>query len=224
MRRIVIVVALSTVLVGGAWATGVGPFDDVDDTTGFPETTVDASGTGSNGADDGSGGGSTADTDDGSDDSGGEPVTRSGSTTVTVGADGGGGGGTDRVVQRSGAHGSDGAPRIDFRITGIEPCGQTCRAVTVELTNHGSVAAEDVTVYSRLYAGKTMDPESLVWSEEVTGDALPAGATVTRTRKVTVTVAEGMAIRNADGWMAGRTDVATERGTTTFVDRYDVDG
>lgn len=191
MRRLVLGVVL-VAAVGGAWAVGVGPFDDVERTEGFPDVAVEGA------------------------------AATEGPADGTIDASGMSGG--DRIVQTRGDHGETGEAEIDFAIDMITSCGRTCRQVTVTLWNRGEAPATDVTVYSRLYVGNDTSRDDLIWSDSVSADRLPAETSVSRTRRVGITVKEGLAVRDAAGWMTGRTDVESAGGITTFVDRYDVTG
>ncbi len=59
---------------------------------------------------------------------------------------------------------------FSFTIDNIEECGQTCRDVTATLSNNQDDPATNVTVFTRVYAGKdNTAQEDLVWEgkEEV---------------------------------------------------------
>lgn len=108
---------------------------------------------------------------------------------------------------------------FSFTIESIEECGQTCRDVTVSLHNNQDEAASDVTVLTRIYAGRdTTAEEDRVWEgREEVGD-LAGGGTHTTTTRVELSLQEALKIQNNDGYITIVTTVRTADQTVTFKD------
>lgn len=135
-------------------------------------------------------------------------------TVYTEGA-GSSGGGSD------GGSASD-TPPFTFSIQQIEKCGQTCRDVTATLTNQQNTTAEDVTVYTRIYAGNSTAKEDLVWSGQKDVGTMAAGESVTETQRVKLSFMEAYSIEQADGWITVVTTIESADTTITFKSRRDV--
>jgi hypothetical protein len=120
---------------------------------------------------------------------------------------------------------SDGAetptPPFGFVIENIEECGTTCRDVTTTLTNQQDATAEDITVYSRIFAGQGTDGEE-VWRGEEPVGTLEAGESYTTTRQVELSYSEAYAVRQEDGWITIQTTVETADRTVTFTEQRQV--
>lgn len=118
----------------------------------------------------------------------------------------------------------DGTPTTEFRmqVRSVEECGTTCRDVTLALTNVGSAAASGVTVRTELFAGNGTDEGDRIWTGSEDVGSLAAGETYTATKRVTLSMSEGLAVQQADGWVTVRTTIRTDDGSVTFVDRRDV--
>lgn len=108
-------------------------------------------------------------------------------------------------------------PPFTFAITGVEECGQTCRDVTVEFTNQQDRRADDVVVYTRVYAGNSTDESDEIWAGQESIGSVDAGETVTSTRRIELSYREAMAVQNNDGWITIVTTVETAETTVTFV-------
>jgi hypothetical protein len=107
-------------------------------------------------------------------------------------------------------------PPFGFEIVATEPCGQTCRDVTVELTNNRETAASGVTVSTRIFAGNETTEEAMVWDDEEDVGRVAAGETVTSTRRVELGFSGGIAVQNSGGWVTIVTTVASDEATVTF--------
>ena len=106
---------------------------------------------------------------------------------------------------------------FDFTIDRIEECGRTCRDVTASLTNQQDTAAEDVTVYTRIYAGQdNTAEEDRVWSGKEEVGTLDAGATHTATKRVELTLSEALQVENNGGWVTVVTTVQTADRTVAY--------
>ncbi|MFB6301918.1 MAG: hypothetical protein ABEH78_03535 [Haloferacaceae archaeon] len=112
-------------------------------------------------------------------------------------------------------------PAFAFTIDRIEECGQTCRDVTSTLRNEGDARATAVVVYTRVFAGNGTDGD-VVWSGKERVGELPAGESHTATRRVELSYSEGLAVKNADGWITIQTTVESDQRTVTFTQRRDV--
>lgn len=148
----------------------------------------------------------------------GEPVDTpvSTGTVYTEGAGSSGGdGGSD-------AGSASDTPPFTFAIQQIEKCGQTCRDVTVTLTNQQNTTAEDVTVYTRIYAGNSTAKEDLVWSGQKDVGTMAPGESVTETQRVKLSYMEAYSVKQADGWITVVTTIESADTTITFKSRRDV--
>lgn len=112
-------------------------------------------------------------------------------------------------------------PPFGFVIESVEECGTTCRNVTSTLTNQQDSTAEGITVYSRIFAGQGTDGEE-VWRGEEPVGTLGPGESYTTTRQVELSVQEGLAVQNEDGWITIQTTVETEGRTVTFTEQRQV--
>ena len=113
-------------------------------------------------------------------------------------------------------------PPFGFVIENVEECGTTCRNVTSTLTNQQDSTVEGVTVYSRIFAGQEVDPDEEVWRGEESVGTLGPGESYTTTRQVELSVQDGLAVQNEDGWITIQTTVETEGRTVTFTERRQV--
>lgn len=192
----VVVVAVGVIAVGGAAAfvTGFGPMGNL-------------------------GGGDSGD------------VTNTPESTGTVwdgsGGDGGSGDASGDSAGTSGASGSTAAqqqsgPPFSFTVQSISKCGQTCRDVTVKLTNNQDQRAEDVSVYTRIFAGKTTDKDSKIWEVRRDVGSLGAGESTTATSRVKLSYSEGYQVQQNDGWITIVTTVSSADKTITFKEQRDV--
>lgn len=105
-------------------------------------------------------------------------------------------------------------PVITMRVRSVEPCGPRCRSVTVALSNHGSAAAADVSVTTRITAG-----DSHVWEGRADVGRVGADETVVRTRTVEVGYLDAARIEANDGVVRIETTVRTASGTRVFTER-----
>jgi hypothetical protein len=147
-------------------------------------------------------------------------------TATPTPSDGGGGGGDDTPAESSGGDATtdtatpEPAP-FDVSIVNIEECGETCRDVTVDLTNQQDTDATGVTVYTRIFAGNGTDGDQ-VWSGEESVGTLAAGETHTGTKRVELGLSDALAVDNADGWITIQTTIETDDQTVTFTERRQV--
>lgn len=109
-----------------------------------------------------------------------------------------------------------------FVIDQIEDCGTTCRDVTVTLTNEQNQTDEDVTVYTRIYAGNTTDDDARIWEGKEAVGTMDAGASVTRTQRVSLSYSDAYSVQQNDGWITVVTTVQSNNETLTFTEHRDV--
>ncbi|MFW5895789.1 MAG: hypothetical protein ACOCUA_00190 [archaeon] len=111
-----------------------------------------------------------------------------------------------------------------FNVDDIAECGFTCRDVTATLFNQRSAFAHDVTVYTRVYAGRNVtDPDDMVWEgREDVGDMAP-DETDSSTRRVEISLLDAQKIQQRDGWITIVTAVESEEETVTFHDTEQVE-
>lgn len=195
VRTSLVVAAVVLVLVGGglAYVSGFGPAPGGADETDDGSTFPTATPTPPP-TDDGSGGDGTASTatDDGS---GGDGTTSTATPTPQPFV---------VVIQQ------------------IEECGDTCRDVTVSLTNQQSEPATGVTVYTRVFAGNSTDDGDEIWRGSEDVGSLGAGETYTTTKRVELSFSEAFAVQNADGWVTVQTTIDTDDRRITFSEQRNV--
>lgn len=107
--------------------------------------------------------------------------------------------------------------RLDFAVQGTEPCGSTCRDVTVELSNHGAKTARNVIVTSEIYAGNDR-----VWEGTERIGQVRSGESITRTKRVQLGWMDAAAVKQNDGYVTIETTVDWDGGQRTFEDRQKV--
>lgn len=148
----------------------------------------------------------------------------------------GGGAETDGGDSESGSGGSDGGdgtdggssgsggsgPAFSFLVEAVEKCGQTCRDVTVTLTNEQNRTAEGVTVYTRIYAGNSTAEEDRVWQGKQEVGTMGPESSFTDTERVQLSYREAYDVKQADGWITILTTVESADTTLTFRERRDV--
>ncbi|MFC6942078.1 hypothetical protein ACFQE8_19215 [Salinirubellus sp. GCM10025818] len=197
------VAALLTVALAGALTltSGVGPLD-----AGPPERGLATA---------------TPAPDGDSDDPGGSGGSGGSDGSAGSGGDGGGGGSND---------GSDGGASADtpapppygFDVLRTENCGNTCRDVTVRLTNNRDATANDVVVTTRIYAGNSTGEDARVWEgRRDVGTLEPEGST-TATERVSLSYFEALSIKQKGGWITIVTTVESEGITRRFEERRQV--
>ncbi|MDZ7701396.1 MAG: hypothetical protein U5J98_04635 [Halobacteriales archaeon] len=114
-------------------------------------------------------------------------------------------------------------PPFAFTIDAVEECGQTCRDVTASLHNNQDESATGTTVFTRVFAGQdNTDTDDLVWEGKEEVGTLDAGATHTATRRVELSLQDGLKIDQHDGWITIVTTVQTDERTVTFRDSEQV--
>ena len=155
---------------------------------------------------------------------GGDSETRTptGQPTPTA-ADGGGptadagvsGGGSDAGTSGGGdATPTPKAYDFQFRILNTESCGQTCRDVTVKLTNRGAKTATGVTAKSRILADGDQ-----IWSGTENIGTVSPGESVTRTKRVKLGVFDAAKVQQNNGYVTIKTTVTWDDGSRTFTER-----
>lgn len=106
---------------------------------------------------------------------------------------------------------------FSFDVRAVEPCGTTCRDVTVMLTNNGGKPREDVAVATTISAG-----DDRVWSGETSVGTLGPRESTTRTQRVDVGFVGGARIRRNGGVATVRAVVRWSEGSATFRERWRV--
>jgi hypothetical protein len=198
------VAALLIVALAGALAltSGVGPFD-----AGPPERGVTTAAPAPDGDSDEPGSSGDSDGSDGS---------ASGS-----GADGGGDGSNGGSDGEASAD-TPAPPPYGFDVVRTENCGNTCRDVTVRLTNNRNATANDVVVTTRIYAGNSTGEDARVWEgRRDVGTLEPEGST-TATERVSLSYFEALTVKQRGGWITIVTTVESEEITRTFEERRQV--
>lgn len=136
--------------------------------------------------------------------------------TTTDGSDGG-----------DGATGGDGStaddtPPFTFAIDRIEECGTTCRDVTATIYNEQNRSAEDVVVYTQIYAGNSTAEDDRIWRGKQEIGAMDANGSETRTQRVSLSYGDAYSVEQNDGWITVVTTVQSADRTVTFERQRDV--
>lgn len=137
-------------------------------------------------------------------------------TPVDGGGSGGDGGGSGTASD------GDDLPAYYFEVTEMEECGQTCRDVTVELTNNRDEQANEVVVYVKMFAGNSTDSDDRVWQGKEEVGTMEARDTVSATKQVELSYSDGYETQQNGGWVTIRTTVRSEDVTLTFTERRQV--
>jgi len=106
-----------------------------------------------------------------------------------------------------------------FSVDNIDDCSQTCRDVTVTLTNNLESTGSNITVHTEIFAGvNNTDSDDKVWEGTREIDQLEAEESYTATQRVEVSFWDAMLIQQRDGWITIHTTLATDHRTMTFVE------
>ena len=141
---------------------------------------------------------------------------------IDSGGSGGSGGGSRSASDGGSSAGTSTPPPYDFDVLRTENCGNTCRDVTVRLTNNRNVSANDVVVTTRIYAGNTTGDNARVWVGRREVGTLEPGGSTTATERVSLSYFEALSIRQKGGWITIVTIVESEEVTRTFEERRKV--
>lgn len=142
-----------------------------------------------------------------------------GDQTTASGGSGDDGSGSDD--DGSSATTTTSLPPFTFDIVSVEECGETCRDVTITLTNQQETTARNVTVYTRIFAGQGTDGD-VVWTGSEPVGTLAPGESTTRTKRVDLSLSGAFAVQQADGWITIQTTVQSQDETMTFTEQRDV--
>lgn len=148
--------------------------------------------------------------------------TASPGNTYGSGGNGSGGGGSGSGGTAGNASSGGSGPPFAFGIDSITKCGQTCRKVKATLHNRQSTAAENVTVYSRIYAGNDTKSKNRVWAGKQPVGHLAAGGSYTGTQTVKLSFSQAYSVKQHGGWITVVTTVQTANRTVSFQSRRDV--
>jgi hypothetical protein len=135
---------------------------------------------------------------------------------------------TDDTNETADAEGDSGGdvesttPPFTVSIDQISSCGTTCRDVTATLTNQQPEPAEDVTVFTQIYVGNSTAAADRIWEGSQSLGTIPAGASVTRTQRVSLSYAEAYSVQQHDGWVTVVTTIQSTDRTVTVEERRDV--
>lgn len=146
----------------------------------------------------------------------------------TVGGDAGGAasdGGSDSATtdfptatagEESGSAADSAPPAFSFTVDRIEECGQTCRDVTVTLTNNLNDTETDVTVFTRIYSGQdNTESGDLVWERRREVGTLGAGESQTTTVRIELSFQDAFKIQSNGGWITVLTTIQSDDETVT---------
>jgi hypothetical protein len=143
------------------------------------------------------------------------PATPSGADGTNGATSGDGGGGGDGATAGD-ATATPATPPFSFTIDSLESCGQTCRDVTATVTNERDTAATDVTVATRIYAGKSTGQNARIWTGSEAVGTLAPGASATSTARVKLGFVAAAKVKQHDGWITVVTTVESEETTYSF--------
>lgn len=136
-------------------------------------------------------------------------------------ADDGGSGSDD-----GGGGGSAGTPTerepFGIRIVSVEECGDTCRDVTIRVTNRLNESAGGVGIVSRIFAGKRGDDGDELWEGEAGLGTIGASSSVTVEKRVKLGYFDAAKVKNNDGWITVRTTVTSDDAEATYVEEKNV--
>jgi hypothetical protein len=108
-------------------------------------------------------------------------------------------------------------PPFTFAVESISECGQTCRDVTVELRNNRDGPATDITIYTRIFTGEaTTSDDALVWEGKHEVGRLAGEGSTRSTERISLSLRDGLAVQQADGWITILTTVQSAEETVTF--------
>ena len=110
-------------------------------------------------------------------------------------------------------------PPFGFEVESIEECGRTCREVNAAVSNRMSEDAEEVVVYTWIYAGNTTEREDVVWAKNRDVGVLEAGETLRSTDRVNLSVQQAEKVRERDRWLTVEATVDSRQGTVRFTSR-----
>jgi len=107
-------------------------------------------------------------------------------------------------------------------IDSVDQCGERCRDVTISLYNTRQRPASNVTAITTAYAGNGTDGQ-VVFNDTDAFGRLEANETVSKTKRVSLSLNDALAVRSADGWITIKTTVTSTRETATFTRRRNVE-
>lgn len=109
------------------------------------------------------------------------------------------------------------ASPFSFAVDSIENCGRTCQDLTVTLRNNQPDAANQVTLHTRIFAGKNNTGDSdEVWEDTLAVGTLESSGSYTTTERLEFSFREGQKITDEDGWITIRTTVESTETAITF--------
>jgi hypothetical protein len=149
-----------------------------------------------------------------------EPADDDGSSAADDGssdADDDGGDGSSAADDEG--DGSSDRPARPFTIDTkqIEQCGNTCRDVTVSLTNNGNHARQGITVTTKMYTGGDR-----IWTGEESVGTLSAEESTIRTARVKIGFVDAAKVKQNGGTVTIETVVRWNGGSETFREQRQV--
>lgn len=130
--------------------------------------------------------------------------------------------GSDGSDAGDGAPTATSRPPFAFAVGSIDPCGPTCRDVTITLRNQQDEPATGVVVTARLYAGDTTASDAQVWAGEEQVGVLDAGAAVTATKRIDLGIVGASRVQAAGGRVTVAVTVRSDGPTVAFTVREHV--
>ncbi|SEP20502.1 hypothetical protein SAMN04487948_12124 [Halogranum amylolyticum] len=113
--------------------------------------------------------------------------------------------------------GSAAEAEFRFDVRNIDSCGQTCRDVTVALTNTMNDTATNVEVSTEIYTGGDE-----IWSASQSFPAVESTETKTRTKRVDLGYLDAAKVKQNGGEIRIETTVTWDGGEQSFTERRKV--
>ena len=108
-----------------------------------------------------------------------------------------------------------GPPPFSLTVDQLEPCGPTCRDVTLTVRNEQSTAATDVGITAVIYAGQGTEGTAVWTGYEYVG-TVDGGAEHQLTERVSLSLRQAAAVQNAGGFVTVQTTIEYDDRVVTF--------
>jgi len=112
-------------------------------------------------------------------------------------------------------------PPFGFEVESVDSCGRTCREVDSALHNRMREEADEVVVYTRIYAGNTTDSDAIVWADNRDVPTVEPGGVYRSTDTVELSPQQAEKVRERDGRVTVEATVEGSVETVRFSSRED---
>lgn len=106
---------------------------------------------------------------------------------------------------------------LRMQVVRVAACGSTCRDVTANLHNDGTVDLTNVEVYTTIYAG-----DQIVWVDAERVGTIDAGSTYTTTKRVRVAAGDVLKIHSNGGAVTVKTVLEFDQGSKVVTEQVEV--